>query len=176
MKLATTLIVLGGLGACATAPKTASEQASLDQKAQATLSQMEARDPSLRPLINSAAGYAVFPSIGKGGFIVGGAHGRGVLYEHGVRTGFVDLTQGSVGAQIGAQSFSQLVVLRQPYDVQRLKNNQFSLGANASVVVLTAGAAAAADATRGVNVFQMPQGGVMAEASVSGQQMTFKSG
>lgn len=174
-ELATTLIVLGAV-ACGGAPKTASDKVTLDQNAQATLQQMTNKDPSLRPMLNTAAGYAVFPDVGKGGFIVGGAHGKGVLYEHGRRAGFVELTQGSIGAQIGAQSFAELVVLRTPYDVQRLKNNQFSLGANASAVALSAGAAGAADTASGVNVFVMPHGGVMAELSLSGQELSFKGG
>jgi len=175
MKLATTLIVLGAM-ACGGAPKTASERTSLEQNAQATLTQMTAKDPSLQGLLDMSAGYAVFPDVGKGGLIVGGAHGKGVLYENGQRTGFVELSQASIGAQIGAQSFAEILVLRLPYDVQRIKNNQFSLDANASAVALSAGAAASASSKRGVNVFVMPRGGMMAEASVGGQQITFKGG
>ncbi len=160
--------------ACAGTPKTQSERDTMYQQANSTIAAMQTRDPSLTPLLNSAAGYAVFPNVGKGGFIAGAAHGRGVLYEHGQPTGFVTMTQGSVGAQIGAQSFAQLVVLRTPYEVQKLKMGNFSLGANISAVALTAGAGAAADTTRGVNVFIMPRGGVMAELSVSGQQFSFE--
>lgn len=159
--------------ACAGTPKTQSDRDNMYRQADSTVAAMTTKDPSLTPLLNSAAGYAVFPNIGKGGFIAGAAHGRGVLYEHGQPTGFVEMTQGSLGAQIGAQSFAELVVLRTPYDVQKLKTGNFSLGANASAVALTAGAGAAADTTRGVNVFIMPRGGVMAELSVSGQQITF---
>ncbi len=160
--------------ACAGTPKTASERDTAYRQADATLASMRTKDPSLDPVLRSAAGYAVFPSVGKGGFIAGAAHGRGVLYEGGVPTGFVELTQGSLGAQIGAQTFSELVVLRTPYDVQRLKMGNFSLGANISAVALSAGAGAAADTTAGVNVFVMPRGGVMAELSVSGQQITYR--
>lgn len=159
--------------ACGGTPKTQSDRDNMYRQASSTLAAMQTKDPSLTPLLNSAAGYAVFPNIGKGGLIAGAAHGRGVLYEHGQPTGFVEMTQGSLGAQIGAQSFAQLLVLRTPYDVQKLKTGNFSLGANASAVALTAGAGAAADTTRGVNVFIMPRGGVMAELSVSGQQFTF---
>jgi lipid-binding SYLF domain-containing protein len=160
--------------ACGGAPKTQGERDTMYQQADSSLATMTTKDPSLRPLLNSAAGYAVFPNIGKGGFIAGAAHGRGVLYENGQPTGFVEMTQGSLGAQIGAQTFAELVVLRTPYDVQKLKSGNFSLGANVSAVVLTTGAGAAADTTTGVNVFIMPRGGVMAELSVSGQQITFQ--
>lgn len=157
--------------ACGSAPKTQGEQVDAERKAQTALASMLQKDPTLRPLLDSAAGYAVFPEIGKGGFIAGAAHGRGVLYERGRPTGFVELNQGSLGAQIGAQTFAELVVLRDPYDVQRLKAGKFSLGANASAVALTSGVGAAA--ASGVSVFIMPRGGAMAELSVSGQEITF---
>ena len=159
---------------CATAPKTASEQQALVQRAQATVQTMVARDPSLRPVLDSAVGYAVFPDIGKAGFIAGGAHGNGVLFERGRVTGFTSMTQGSVGAQIGAQSFAQLVVFRDPNALARLKLGQFSLAANASAVALTAGAGAGATFRSGVAVFVMTRGGAMAELSVGGQQINFQ--
>jgi len=162
------------VAACATAPKTAGERSDLQESADTTLSTMRARDPGLNNLLASAAGYAVFPKIGKGGLGVGAAYGRGVLYEGGRVTGFVELNQGSAGLQIGAQTFSELVVLRAKYDVERLKRGQFSIGANASAVVLTTGAAASADFVDGVAVFVMSGGGAMAELSVSGQQINYE--
>lgn len=162
--------------ACATAPDTQSERANLDRQAQATLQTMITKDPSLPRLLNESAGYAVFPSIGKGGFIAGGAYGRGVLYERGRRVGFVDLSQASIGAQIGGQTFAELIVFRTPFDVQRLKRGEFSLGANVSAVALTAGAAGSADTSGGVAVLVMPRGGLMAELSVSGQKINFQGG
>jgi lipid-binding SYLF domain-containing protein len=137
---------------------------------------MRAKDPDLDPLLARSSGYVVFPDIGKGGFVVGGAYGRGVLYQHGQQAGFVDLSQASVGAQVGAQAYSELVVFAQPYDVDRLKAGKFELGANASAVVLTAGAAGATDPSSGVSVFVVPKGGAMAELSVSGQKLNFSKG
>src|SRR6185295_20379584 len=99
-----------GIAACATAPKTASERRSLEESADATLGSMESRDPALKPLLDSAYAYAVFPDIGKGGAVVGAAYGRGVLFEQGRPAGYVELNQGSIGAQLGAQSFAELIV------------------------------------------------------------------
>ena len=163
-----------GFAACATAPKTAGEQRDLEAKADVALQSMRTRDPGLQGLLDSSAGYVVFPEVGKGGFIVGGAHGRGILYEHGMRSGFVQLTQASVGAQIGAQTFSQLVVFQDAFTVQRLKAGTYTFGANASAVVLSAGAAANARFVNGVAVFTNPTGGVMAELSLSGQKLDFQ--
>lgn len=170
-----TFLALGlAVAGCATAPKTPSERAELQTDAQATLQAMKTRDPGLQNLLNTAYAYAVFPEIGKGGFIAGAAHGRGVVFQQGRPIGYVQLSQGSLGAQIGAQTFSELLVLRDQAQLQRLQAGNFSLGGNVSAVVLTAGAAASTRFTDGVAVFVMPRGGVMAELSVSGQQISYQ--
>lgn len=166
-------LVLGTV-ACATAPKTEAGRRDLEASAAATLQNMRARDPGLQNLLNSAYGYVVFPEIGKGGVVVGAAYGRGVLYERGRPVGFVELNQGSIGAQLGGQTFAELIVFQNRFDVERLKTGDFSLGANASAVAITAGAAASADFSEGVAVFTLPRGGLMAELSVSGQQLNFQ--
>jgi lipid-binding SYLF domain-containing protein len=166
-----------GLGmmtaACSTAPKTTSERADLIQSSNSTLQSMMRQDASLRPLLDRSAGYVVIPNVGKGGFIAGGAHGRGVLYQGGQPVGFVQLSQASVGAQIGAQSYDQLVVFQNPADVEKLKRGEWTFGGNASVVALTAGAGAATRFQGGTAVFIVPRGGAMAELSVSGQRLSF---
>jgi lipid-binding SYLF domain-containing protein len=173
-RLSAIAAVVLGMGACATAPKTESERQSLEARAEATLGSMKERDPGLPGLLASAYGYAVFPDIGKGGVVVGAAYGRGVLFEHARSTGYVELNQGSIGAQLGGQTFAELIVFRDRFAVERLKAGQFELGANASAVALTAGAAGAASFTDGVAVFTVPQGGLMAELSVSGQKLNYQ--
>lgn len=175
MKIYLTAIVLA-LCACATAPKTAAEKRSLEDEATTTLSAMMRKDPALEPRLRASVAYAVFPSIGKGGFVAGAAYGRGVLFERGRPTGFVELNQGSIGAQLGAQTFAELIVFMDPNAVAELKNGEFSVGANASGVILTSGAAATAQFDNGIGVFLMPRGGVMAELSVSGQQINYQPG
>jgi len=173
MKCAIAALIVG-IAACATAPKTEPERRNLEASAEATLEAMKTPDPGLRNLLDSAYGYAVFPDIGKGGVVVGAAYGRGVLYEHGRMTGYVELNQGSIGAQLGAQTFSELVAFHDNYAVDRLKAGTFELGANVSAVALTTGAAATATFNDGVAVFTMPQGGLMAELSISGQKLNFQ--
>jgi lipid-binding SYLF domain-containing protein len=174
MKNLSMTAVLLALSACATAPKTSASKASLEDSSMATLNAMIRKDPGLDNRLRGAAGYAVFPSIGKGGFIAGAAYGRGILYQNGRAVGYVELNQGSLGAQIGAQTFAELIVFLDQSGVEQLKNGKFSLGANASAVVLTTGAAASAPFQNGVGVFVMPKGGAMAELSVSGQQINFQ--
>lgn len=161
------------LGACAHRPETAAEERSLQQSANATLQTMIQRDPGLRNLLAASAGYVVFPSIGKGGLVVGGASGMGVLFERGRPVGTVRLTQASIGALAGGQTFSELIVIRDPWEVQRLKAGKLQLGANISAVALTTGAAASAT-TGPMTVFVMPRGGLMIDVSVAGQQLRFE--
>src|SRR5688572_17644059 len=66
-------------GACSTAPKSAGDREDLVRDAESALVSLQNKDPALRGLLSSAAGYAIFPEIGKGGFVVGGAYGRGIL-------------------------------------------------------------------------------------------------
>jgi lipid-binding SYLF domain-containing protein len=85
------------------------------ERADLTLSMMTQRDPSLERLLAKSAGYVVIPDVGEGGFMVGAQQGVGVVYERGGNPiGFAVLRQGSIGAQIGARSFGELIVLGLP--------------------------------------------------------------
>jgi lipid-binding SYLF domain-containing protein len=147
----------------------------LQQEADTTQAAMIARDPALRDVIRDAPAYAVFPSIGKGGVLVGGAYGKGILYEHGVPTGFVSVEQASIGAQLGGQSFSELLVLRDPADIAAVKSGRFTVGANMGVAVLSTGAEAHTTFDPNASVFVMPRGGLMVDVSISGQQIKYQS-
>jgi lipid-binding SYLF domain-containing protein len=159
---------------CATAPKTTSEQGGLEARANATIDEMSAHDPDLRGALSSAAGYAVFPDIGKAGAGVGGAFGRGVLYQNGRPSGFVKVEQGSVGAQLGAQTFAEVLILSDAPTVERLKRGELAAGADAGAVALTAGALAHAQLGNGVRAVVMPRGGLMAELTLSGQRIKYE--
>jgi lipid-binding SYLF domain-containing protein len=176
IRLSTIAALMISVGACATAPKTESGRQSLEASADATLESMKSRDSSLASILPSVEGYAVFPNIGKGGAVVGAAYGRGILFEHGHMVGYVELNQGSIGAQLGGQSFEELILFKDRTALERLKDNTFELGANASAVVLKAGAGSAAAFADGVAVFTVPKGGLMAELSISGQKLNFQAG
>jgi lipid-binding SYLF domain-containing protein len=162
------------VAACGGAPKTATGRINLEESARATLSEMEARDPSLREVLMDAHAYVVLPSVGKGGMIVGGAFGRGILYEGGRPSGYVELAQASIGAQLGGQTFAELIVLRDPQDVREIKAGTFDVSADASVIALTAGAARSATLDKGTAVFVLPRGGLMVDISVSGQKLDYR--
>ncbi|MDX2094172.1 MAG: lipid-binding SYLF domain-containing protein [Kofleriaceae bacterium] len=173
MSIALATATAGAVGACASRPETIAEQRNLIQSANATVAAMTQRDPGLASLLRSVAGYVVFPEIGSGGFVVGGASGMGVLYQNGQAVGTVRITQASFGALAGGQTFSQLVTFRDPYDVARLKAGQFKLGANVSAIAIKSGAAATALTGR-TAVFILPRGGLMIDVSVAGQQLKFE--
>jgi len=169
--LASWAMVMG----CATAPATNVDRQNLRRDADATLAEMVSRDPAVRDVTRSAPAYAVFPSVGKGGALVGGAYGKGILYEGGVATGYVSLEQASIGAQLGGQSFAELLVLRSPVDVDDVKSGHYTVGANLGVVVLSPDASAQKGFDSNASVFVLPRGGLMVDISINGQQLKYQS-
>jgi lipid-binding SYLF domain-containing protein len=168
-------IVAGLLGSCATAPATREDTAALVAAATTRWQQMSKEDPALGALVQRGYGYALFPDVGKAGLGVGGAYGRGVVYERGQHIGYSDLTQGSVGLQVGGQSFSELLVFETKAALDRFKAGQVSFAADASAVVLKSGVATNATFVDGVAVVVQPIGGVMVEAAIGGQQFTYQA-
>lgn len=162
------------LGGCTTtAPKSATERAALSASAQGTLSSFKARDPSLSPLLNKAVGWAIFPEIGKGAFGLGGSYGRGEVYERGKLIGYADVSELSLGFQVGAQSFSEILLFLRPEDLERFKQGKWAASGNVSAVALSEGAARTTDPSKGVIALVDAKGGLMAEAAVGGQRYRF---
>jgi lipid-binding SYLF domain-containing protein len=171
--LASAALVVGGL-ACASGPDTVEEQENLQERAEGTLREMQAKDSGLEALIDQSYGYVVFPEISKGGVLVGGATGTGVAYEQGVPIGSVTVNQASIGATLGGQSFSELILFENEATFRRITGGKFTFGADASAVALKAGAAASGAFRDGVAVFVMPRGGLMVDLSVRGQELDFQ--
>lgn len=173
MSLLTAIVALAG---CATAPKTEAKRDDLTASAANAVQSMNSDDASLHRFVSHAHGYVVFPDVGKGGVIVGGSYGRGVVYEKGVKVGYADITQATVGLQVGGQSFMELLAFESAADLHRFTSGKLAFSANLSAVILKTGAAESAKYTDGVAVFVKPMGGAMVEASVGGQQFTFQPG
>ena len=173
--LALVATIAGLLASCATAPATREDKAALVAEATSRWQQMRVADPSLGALVQRGYGYAVFPDVGKAGLGMGGAYGRGVVYERGQHIGYADLTQGTIGAQVGGQSFSELLVFEHKAALDRFKAGQFGFAAGASAVVLKSGVATNPNFIDGVAVIVEPVGGVMAEAAIGGQQFTYQA-
>ena len=162
------------LGACNTAPKSDEGKSDIREKAQATLNTAQVNDPSLKTVLDAAKGYAVFPTVGKGAVGVGGAYGKGVLYEGGVQVGYCDLTQASIGLQLGGQGYSEIIAFNSPDALNRFKTGKMELGAQATAVALKSGAGANAKYNDGVAVFTMGEKGLMFEAAVAGQKFNYE--
>jgi lipid-binding SYLF domain-containing protein len=159
---------------CATAPKTAEGRAKLNTKVQSAINSAIESDPGLKKFFNEAAGYAAFPTVGKGAVGVGGAYGRGELYEGGQLAGYCTLTQASIGLALGGQAYTELIFFETKAALDRFKTGNFAFAAQASAVALKSGASANAKYTDGVAVFTMGEAGLMYEASIGGQKFSYE--
>jgi lipid-binding SYLF domain-containing protein len=139
-----------------------------------TLATFKKADSTLADQLKKSAGYVVFPSVGKGGFIFGGAHGNGLVYEKGKLIGRASLTQVTVGAQIGGQELSELILFETKDAVAKFKESQFAMSAQVSAVAAAEGASKNAKYVEGIMVFTKAKAGLMAEASVGGQKFKFE--
>ena len=142
---------------------------------------------------SNSHGYAVFPTIGKGGVGIGAAHGSGRVYEAGNYVGDTKMNQLSIGLQLGGQAYSQIVFFEDKRSFDEFTSGNFEFGANASAVAITAGASASTstsgntagasggknDATtagkyhKGMAVFTVAKGGLMYEAAIAGQKYKY---
>lgn len=161
------------IGCTSPNPKKDSDRQTLASSSAASLNGFTNDDPSLKPLLDKAVGYAVFPDVGKAGFIAGASYGKGEVYEGGKMIGYADITQGTFGLQAGAQTFDELLVFMRPQELNDFKSGEFKLAGNVSAVAIKSGAAGTADTSKGIIAFVRTKGGLMAEASIGGQRFRF---
>jgi len=167
--------MIGIAGGCSTAPKNEAGKESLHEDAMTTMNTMKREDPSLDEFMSKAHSYVIFPSVGKGGLIAGGAYGRGEVYQGGRMIGYADLSQATIGAQAGGQEFAELIVFESPNALERFKSNKLRFAADLSAVALKSGAAKSAKYEDGVAVFTRPTGGLMFEAAIGGQSFSYRA-
>lgn len=149
------------------------------------------------PFFKHAYGYVVFPTVGAGGFIIGGAYGKGSVFVNGKKTGTATLTSASIGFQLGGKAFSEIIFFKDKAAYKLFTEGSFAFGAKASVTVVTLGANAeagsngasaaagtgalggnktatgAASYVNGMATFVLAKGGLMYKASVDGQKFSF---
>ena len=138
-------------------------------------------------------GYAVFPTIGKGGIGLGGAYGEGRVYEKKKYVGDASMTQVTIGFQLGGQAYSQIIFFQDKRAFTEFTGGNFEFGAQATAVAITAGASASASTSgnsagasggkndantvgsyhKGMAVFTVAKGGLMYEASIGGQKYKY---
>lgn len=151
-------------------------------------------DAGIASMFKSAHGFALFPTIGKAGVVVGGAYGQGRVYEQGNYIGDAKMRQLSVGLQLGASGFSQVVFFQDKRALSEFTSGNFEFGAEASAVALTSAAGASANTAgssatasggknnaatggggynKGMATYTIVKGGAMFEISLGGQSFKF---
>ncbi|MDF2185404.1 lipid-binding SYLF domain-containing protein [Grimontia hollisae] len=171
-------------------PLTHAEQdAKLFADARAALANFN-RYAQVKPFFENAYGYAVFPSVGKGGFWIGGAYGNGLVYRGNKTVAQAELIQVSVGLTFGGQAFSEILFFEDKRTFDNFLSGRFELGAQASATALTEGAAAHVGTTgtsasasntqskayyiNGIAIFTQAKGGLMVEAALAGQKFNIE--
>ena len=146
------------------------EVAELDPKAKEAMTEFLKADPGMQKMLDRSVGYVVIPTVGKAGFGIGGARGKGLLYENGNPTAVVTLSQLSIGFQWGGQAYSEYILFEDKPTLSDFKRGNYELGAQVSAVAVTAGVSADAAFVDGMAIFTQAKGGLMYEASVGGQK------
>jgi lipid-binding SYLF domain-containing protein len=169
------IVLVGALSACAGAPKTAEEKKSLSATVATSIDLVKKVDPTIEKFFKDNYAYAVLPSVGKGGFIIGGAGGDGEVYKGGKLVGYCSMGQGTIGATIGGQSFDEFIFFKDEANYKVFTANKFAFTAQVSAVMVASGTGAATSYHDGVAIFVSNVEGAMAEAAVGGQQFKFVS-
>lgn len=175
VRLLMSVLAITWLAACTTAPRTVDDRSDLRRDADSALSEARSNNASFDALIRRSPGYAVFPSVGKGGALVGGAYGRGIVYANGAQVGYTDLSQATVGAQLGGQTYTQILVFESASALDRFRQGNYEFSAQATAVALHSGEGANARFEEGVAVFTMAEQGLMAEAAIGGQKFSYQA-
>ena len=132
------------------------------------------KDRGLQKHFDNAAGYAIFPNVGKGGLIVGGASGNGVVYEKGSPIGMTSLKKVNIGLQAGGQAVIEVIFFETDTALEKFKSGNYELSAEVSAVIADEGKAENAGYSNGVMVFALPKAGLMADATVGGQKFEYE--
>ena len=167
----TTVATLSG---CATAPPSAEGKAGLDLNVKTALAKANAQDPSLQAFLDKAYGYAVFPEVAKGAIGVGGAYGKGEVFERGAKIGYCDVSQATIGLQLGGQVYTEIIAFENKAVLDNFKNGNLRFAGQATAVALKAGAGSNAQYIDGVRVLTVNEEGLMFEAVIGGQTFSFQ--
>jgi len=167
-------MAIGVMAAAAVFTTTPPAYAQSDKEVQEVIAEFEKGDPGMKGWFTDAHGYAVFPTVGKGAIGVGGARGKGLVYEQGTLIGKTTLTAVSIGLQLGGQAFREVIFFKDKTALDDFTRGNFEFEAGLSAVALKAGASADLGYSMGVAVMPATKGGLMYEASVGGQKFSFE--
>ncbi len=169
------LALLAATAGCASTPSTAAEKADLSDDAQTKLRSLERDIPDLKDTVEGGYGYAILPSIAKGGLVFEGASGLGVVYEQDQFIGYAHLTMVNFGAVIGGEDYTELLVFKTKAALDDFKANNLKFNAHAGATALKAGVQVNAKFVDDVAVLIQTNSGFDIDASIGGQQFTFTS-
>jgi len=139
-------------------------------EANKTIKEFKETDPGMSKFFSSSYGYAVFPGIGKGGLGVGGAGGKGTLFNGGSAVADTKMSQITVGFQAGGQKYAEVIFFENVEKYNEFVSGSYEFAAQVSAVALASGVSADAKYENGILVVTMAIGGLMYEASVGGQK------
>ena len=146
----------------------------LESESKEAMSSMLQKAPKLQSFHDKAYGYAIFPKVTKAGLAIGGAAGKGIVYQNKAIVGSSKLKQASFGLQAGGQQYSEVIFFENKESFDRFTNGNLKFGAQASAVAITEGASVDVAYQNGVAVFTQVKGGLMFEASLGGQHFKFE--
>ncbi len=145
-----------------------------DKEVQEVIQEFVKSDSGMKGWFADSYGYAVFPSVGKGAVGVGGARGKGLVYEQGKLIGKTTLTAVTIGLALGGQAFREVIFFKDKTALDDFTRGNFEFAAEVSAVALKEGASADLGYNKGVAVMTATKGGLMYEASVGGQKFSFE--
>jgi len=135
--------------------------------------QLIAKDAGLKKFFETSTGYVIFPNVGEGGFILGGASGNGVVYENGKKVGMADMKKIDVGLQAGGQALTEVIFFETEDALNEFKTGSYAFSGDLSAIAVKSGVSKSTDYDDGVVVFAMPKAGLMADASIGGQKFEY---
>lgn len=147
----------------------------LHQEVKGALTRVEAKNKGLIEELKKAPGYAVFPSVGRAGLVLGGGYGHGVVFERDQPIGEASIGQMTLGIQVGGQTFSEIVIFKSQPALERFKRGRIAINANASADIVKAAASGTADYEKDVVAKAYSQGGMLLELSLGIQGFSFKA-
>jgi lipid-binding SYLF domain-containing protein len=172
--MAALVVSLTAVSGCATAPTSVEGKAELSREVTSALARAKVRDSSLQAFLDKAHGYAIFPAVAKGAVGVGGAYGKGEVFERGTRIGYCDLSQATIGLALGGQTYTEIIVFENKAALDNFKAGDVKFAGQATAVGLKAGSGANTQYRNGVHVLTVDEQGLMLEASIGGQTFTFQ--
>lgn len=169
-----TVVLFLFAGFAANAQNLSSEDQRIVEDAQRAKADFIAEGNDMQQMFDNSYAYVIFPNVGKGAYIVGGAAGNGAVYENGNLIGMAKLRQLDVGLQLGGKAFSEVIFFEDKQALEEFKQEELQLSGNASAVVIEEGKSGAIAFKDGIAIATMPKAGAMVSVSVGGQKFSFE--